>query len=974
MSAAGILSMLQEQELVSYSVQLLLSVVDFNWMEISEQLTTLEGLQEQLDRAQVTDKKAGGKGGDLQNLCLLLSKLYFHLTEYNLAVDYALKYVNAGGQLNVNARNGSSDAQVLSNSLYNDFVVQKSIELYIAGQKKFEQVVNMVFKNCIANKEWKECIGIALECNRMDVVAQCVSGLLSSKAPGAAGGEVQYLLQLCGTLNSEKKRSEFVSLLVKQVDFDTLAQCWLVLNDSQSLVKAICDKVASKSVDDQLLGYQVAFDIYAIAPKPFVGAAIAQLKQLTGQSDIAKKLISIFSGELSVSMNLEFMFRNNHTDLLLLKKVKNQLDSRNSANHSAVSFAHALCSFGTTSDTFLRDNMEWLARASNWTKYSACASLGVVHFGNRRNSLQILSPYLPKEGGSVSSSVFSEGGAYYALGLIHVGDQSQVEVVDTLKAGMRHANPVVQNGACLGMGACALATKDEQLGEALKNILYGDAAVSGEAASLAIGMVNAGAHNDALCEELLQYARVNKHDKIIRALTVGIGMIQFGRGSAADKLIESMLADNEACIRNGGVHCLMSAYCATGSNVALKKLLHIAATDVSDDVRRVSVIALGFVLARQPKQLLRVVELISDSYNPDVRYGVALAIGITCAGSGSAEAMDMLNVLVKDSVDYVRQGALIAIGMVMIEQNESNPRFAAAKKHIDDVLFAKHENLLARFGATLAVGIMNAGGRNVSLSLLSSGGIAGTHGGASFNDSSVSIQKFVGLSMFIQFWWWFPLTLGLSLALEPTAFIGIDQTLKIVNFEKDVVMCNTVPSQFQYAEPLKEESKEKVEKVAAAVLSTTAKSNARAKHKAADKQKQQNDTSDDMVIVSPASDREEQSKADGMNVEESVTSGDKPAVGVDAEKKKAAEEKQFMIANLTRVTPNQAAHIQFVSGSRFQPVKKSKTFGVVLLKNVKPDEPVEYIEYSTPTMSTTADGSVPSGVEPEPPAPFEYTE
>ena len=34
---------------------------------------------------------------------------------------------------------------------------------------------------------------------------------------------------------------------------------------------------------------------------------------------------------------------------------------------------------GTTSDTFLRNNLEWLARATNWAKFTATASLGVIH-------------------------------------------------------------------------------------------------------------------------------------------------------------------------------------------------------------------------------------------------------------------------------------------------------------------------------------------------------------------------------------------------------------------------------------------------------------------------------------------------------------------------------------------------------------------------------------------------------------------
>ena len=38
--------------------------------------------------------------------------------------------------------------------------------------------------------------------------------------------------------------------------------------------------------------------------------------------------------------------------------------------------------YGTTSDTFLRENLDWLKRASNWGKFTATASLGVIHYVN----------------------------------------------------------------------------------------------------------------------------------------------------------------------------------------------------------------------------------------------------------------------------------------------------------------------------------------------------------------------------------------------------------------------------------------------------------------------------------------------------------------------------------------------------------------------------------------------------------------
>lgn len=61
--------------------------------------------------------------------------------------------------------------------------------------------------------------------------------------------------------------------------------------------------------------------------------------------------------------------------------------------------------------------MEWLARATNWAKLTATASLGVIHRGHEQEALALMQSYLPKEAGP--SSGFSEGGGLYALGLIH---------------------------------------------------------------------------------------------------------------------------------------------------------------------------------------------------------------------------------------------------------------------------------------------------------------------------------------------------------------------------------------------------------------------------------------------------------------------------------------------------------------------------------------------------------------------------
>ena len=47
-----------------------------------------------------------------------------------------------------------------------------------------------------------------------------------------------------------------------------------------------------------------------------------------------------------------------------------------------------------------------------------------------------------------------------------------------------------------------------------------------------------------------------------------------------------------------------------------------------------------------------------------------MAVGISCAGSGMREAVALLDPLLTDATDFVRQGALIATALVLIQQPE----------------------------------------------------------------------------------------------------------------------------------------------------------------------------------------------------------------------------------------------------------------------------------------------------------------
>lgn len=71
--------------------------------------------------------------------------------------------------------------------------------------------------------------------------------------------------------------------------------------------------------------------------------------------------------------------------------------------HSAVTFANAFMHAGTTIDEFLRQNLEWLSRATNWSKFSATAALGVIHKVTREKAILLSQHVLTINVGSIGT-------------------------------------------------------------------------------------------------------------------------------------------------------------------------------------------------------------------------------------------------------------------------------------------------------------------------------------------------------------------------------------------------------------------------------------------------------------------------------------------------------------------------------------------------------------------------------------------
>lgn len=587
---------------------------------------------------------------------------------------------------------------------------------------------------------------------------------------------------------------------------------------------------------------------------------------------------------------------------------------------------------GTTDDKFFRDNLEWLGKAVNWSKFSATAALGVIHRGNVRESMTLLEPYLPRRI-SLGGSIFSQGGALYAYGLIHANHGA--DALPYLQERFTEATEeVIQHGGALGLGIAGMATCSEPIYDALKNVLYTDSALNGEAVGLAMGLIMLGSGNIKALEDMIQYAHDTQHEKSVRGLSVGMALIMYGRQEGADELIEGLLNDPDPTLRYGGIMTIAMAYAGTGSNKAVRKLLHVAVSDVNDDVRRIAVMSLGFILFRKPGSVPRMVELLSESYNPHVRYGAAMALGISCAGTGLDEAIDLLEPMIKDPTDFVRQGALISLAMIMVQQNEAmNPKVASTRKTLKKIIGDRHEDAMTKFGCALALGIIDAGGRNCTIGLQTQTG-------------NLNMAGIVGMAVFTQYWYWFPFTHFLSLSFTPTSMIGLDHDLKIPSFKFHSA---TRPSLFDYPPEQEVKTDEAPTLIATAVLSTTAQAKRRAQKKERAQRRESMDidqTPTTPKISAPTEDKmdvdEESKDKEGKEGEKKDSEGEKASPAEIAKKKLEKEKVGYEIENMSRVLPAQLKYISFPAG-RYQPVKKP-TGGVILLVDTRPGEEKVFIE------------------------------
>lgn len=806
----------------------------------------------------------------------------------------------------------------------------------------------------------KEIVGFTIRARRLDflerVLKQCLANTHSADILNFTFHVANVLLR---DITFRRKVLRLLAGLYTEslatIDFLAMAQCLLFLGDVKGT--AILIQGLVKGGDD-MMALQLAFDLFqygnqefltdltaALGPPPAMGTVAAagaaaegnssedaKVAEVTAEGEaivaatsaapapvaakddsVEGKILKILSGRVTTQLHVKFLYSRCAADIHVLNQIKKKIDPKRSVVHIAAIIANALMYCGTTIDAFLRDNMAWMGKAEHWAKFITTASLGVIHRGNTAQAMQLLEPYLPK-GTNVPPLPYQEAGALYALGLIHapLGTSSDDRsVVDYLAEQVRQFSGNVQltHGASLGLGLAAMGLQDEDLCDSLFTCAVGSDAVGGEGAALAMGLLMMGSGNEEVTRNLKNMAsEETQKEKIIRGAMMGVALVNLGRENEALGLATELLASGDPWVRLGGCYVLGLAFAGTESSLAIERLLQVTVRDTSDDVRRNAAIMIGLLTFKNPALCLDLTKILVDSYNPHIRYGVAMALGVAAAGTGRADIIDVLWEMKDDLVDFVRQGVYVALALVMAQLTETeNGKVKEFRVLIDGKVGDRKEDICTKFGCIIAAGLLDAGGRNCTFAM--------------HHDRHRLDKAVVGMFLFTQHWYWYPYALMVSLAVQPTCFIGLNEGLEMPEYE---FRSNAKPSTFAVPKSVLQEKKEiKALGVQAVVLSTTRKEEAL--------QRKRGKQAGDAAAAEAAG-----GGADGKDKAETDAAAAAAGAAAAAAPAEESEPVSEMLHNPARVTARQQSVVEHTCDARYVPLKATAA-GVCMLRDTRPD-------------------------------------
>lgn len=375
-TASGYVALLQEPDVAlrSHALNKLLDCVDTLWHEVAESLPDLETIAEDLDLPLPMRQTAAA----------VASRVFFHLEEPSQALRLALEA-------------GESHFDLQQKTPYVQSLVTAALDAYIQERRKLlmddedkkgekeelgismEQLQAMVYRlleTCCEEGKYDHALGITLEAQETDKLRE----ILMSSGPDA--DLLKYALQSAINIVSSKSfRQEAFAVIAeclsKQLGTRKIASVDLIivyqLLGKPEKVAEVLAALLEGSDDDALLGFQLCFDLVDTGDQAFVTHVASELKSKSSETNAKRwgQVERVMTGGFSSELALSFLHKQSHADRLIMETLKKSLEERGSGGrssvlHNSAVITHSYLHSGTTNDTFLRDYLDWMKKASNW--------------------------------------------------------------------------------------------------------------------------------------------------------------------------------------------------------------------------------------------------------------------------------------------------------------------------------------------------------------------------------------------------------------------------------------------------------------------------------------------------------------------------------------------------------------------------------------------------------------------------------
>ena len=383
-TASGWIALLQEQDptLKSHALKKLLECVDNLWHEVAESLPDLETISEDFDLPLPMRQTAAA----------VASRVFFHLEEPSQALRLALEA-------------GEQHFDVKNRTPYVESLITAALDAYIQERRKLlqqreedgtatsstpaaaneigislDQLQGMVYRlldTCCEEGRCDHALGIALEAQETSKLRD----ILMSSGPDDA--LLKYALDASiNVVSSKSFRQEALAVIAeclsnqtearKMASVDTLIIVYQLLGKAESVAEVLASLLKG-SEEDALLGFQLCFDMVDSGDQAFVTKVAEVLKPMTSEenADRWSQVSRVLTGGFSSELALSFLHKQSHADRLIMENLKKSLEERGSGGrssllHNAAVMTHAYLYAGTTNDSFLRDYLDWMKKASNW--------------------------------------------------------------------------------------------------------------------------------------------------------------------------------------------------------------------------------------------------------------------------------------------------------------------------------------------------------------------------------------------------------------------------------------------------------------------------------------------------------------------------------------------------------------------------------------------------------------------------------